>query len=451
MWVFRFVVAAVFLAGAVNNTACARSSGVISTGAPPPEVYWIPATTSPDAYSSAYRINLFNPQSGADTERAWSQTKSVIFYGFGVLGVLFAMPEDMTGWDQDLRIFKKWSQNIAEGPEWDRNNWAYNYIGHTYFGGVYYQVARKSGYRQWDSFIYSFLMSTFYWECGIEAGAEVPSIQDIVVTPVMGWVYGEWAYQTEIRIRESNRRVLGSRALGGVALFFLDPVDSLGRGINRLTGKRLIKAGYGYVTYQTDPNDGSGPALYFNMTIPLGITDEEEEPLPSPPRFDHDPIDTGIVGMSLGFCQVILNDHWNVEDGIGRRVTLGLYPTRRFSLRMAYARSDLEDQLTGDEIRYENYSLDGQYYFRTNRRLRPYLTAGLGEQVWDTDETRIDFQWNAGCGLHCRLNRKWALQADWINYFSTESETRDQTVGIGLTYRFGEGEHAGWQHRIHAD
>jgi hypothetical protein len=440
-WVFRFLLAAVFFAGTGNHAARAQSSDVISTGAPPADTYWITVPLLRDTYDSAYQINLINPQSGADTERAWSQTKSVVFYGLGVLGVLFAMPEDMTGWDQDLRIFEKWSHNVTEGPEWDRNNWAYNYIGHTYFGGVYYQVARKSGYRQWDSFIYSFLMSTFYWEYGIEAGAEIPSIQDIAVTPLMGWVYGEWAYQTEIKIRAGNHRVLGSRVLGGIALFFLDPVDSLGRGINRLTGKPLIKAGYGYITCQTDPTGASPALLCLNLTIPLGA--EDEQPPPSGPRFDHDPVDTGIVGMSIGTCHIITDDHWHMEDGPGRRVTLGLYPTRRLSFRMAYARGDLEDRLTGDELRYENYSLDGQYYFRTRRRVRPYLTAGLGEQMWDTDKTRIDFQWNAGLGLLIHLHRKWALQADWINYFSPESETRDQTLGIGLTYRFGEGEHEG--------
>jgi len=354
------------------------------------------------------------------------------------------MPEDTTGWDQDLRIFNKWSQNITEGPEWDRNNWAYNYIGHTYFGGVYYQVARKSGYRQWDAFLYSFLMSTFYWECGIEAGAEVPSIQDIVVTPVMGWVFGEWAYQTEINIRENNSRVLGSRALGNVTLFFLDPVDTLGRGINRLTGKPLIKAGYGYVTCRTDPADGTPPALYLNLTIPLGAAGPDEPDLPLKPRFDNDPVDTGMVGLSIGYAHVMPDDRWNMEDGPGRRVTLGLYPTPRWSFRMAYTRSDLNDRLTDTDVRYESYSFDGQHYFRSHHRIRPYLTAGLGEQVRDTDENRIDFQWNAGLGLHWHLNPKWALQAEWITYFSPESETRDQIAGIELLYRFGDGEHDGW-------
>ena len=111
----------------------------------------------------------------------------------GVAGVLALMPESITNWEKDdVQLMNKWWDNVQSGPVWDRDDHVINYIGHPYFGGVYYQAARKSGYRQWDAFMYSTLMSTFYWEYGIEAFAEVPSIQDLVVTPTLGWVYGEW-------------------------------------------------------------------------------------------------------------------------------------------------------------------------------------------------------------------------------------------------------------------
>jgi len=103
---------------------------------------------------------------------------------------------------------------VKGGPVWDRDTGMLNLVGHPYFGGVYYQVARKSGYRQWDSFLYATIMSTFYWEYGIEAFAEVPSIQDLVITPVLGWAYGEWAFNTEMDIREDGGDVWGSSILG---------------------------------------------------------------------------------------------------------------------------------------------------------------------------------------------------------------------------------------------
>ncbi|GAL18175.1 ubiquitin-protein ligase [Vibrio maritimus] len=139
-------------------------------------------------YDSPYRVSLFNPQNGEDSERLWSQTKSIFAYGVGVAGVLALMPESITNWEKDdIKLMNKWWDNVRSGPVWDRDDHVINYIGHPYFGGVYYQAARKSGYRQWDAFMYSTLMSTFYWEYGIEAFAEVPSIQDLVVTPTLGW------------------------------------------------------------------------------------------------------------------------------------------------------------------------------------------------------------------------------------------------------------------------
>ena len=155
----------------------------------PTNSHWEGLEFDPSAYDTPYKISLFNPQNGEDSQRLASQTKSMFAYGLGVAGVLALMPTSVSGWDiGSSEPLKKWVDNVSSGPIWDRDTHDLNYITHPYFGGVYYQSARKSGYRQWDSFFYSFMMSTFYWEYGLEAFAEVPSIQDLVVTPVLGWV-----------------------------------------------------------------------------------------------------------------------------------------------------------------------------------------------------------------------------------------------------------------------
>lgn len=182
----------------------------------------------------------------ADSDRLWSQTKLLLWVMVAGAGILYAMPESMTGWDQDVKITelpRRWWKNVSRCPEWDDNHWFYNYIGHPYVGGVYYQMARKSGYNQRDSFVYTTLMSTFYWEYGVEAFAERPSIQDLIVTPLAGWVYGEWAFRREKSIRANDNRVLGSRWLGGISLFFLDPIDHFGDWINRLVGREWVLTG----------------------------------------------------------------------------------------------------------------------------------------------------------------------------------------------------------------
>ncbi|MEN8253849.1 MAG: DUF3943 domain-containing protein, partial [Verrucomicrobiota bacterium] len=288
--------------------------------------YWTALEIDPAIYETPYRISLFSPQNGEDGGRAWSQTKSVFFYGLGVVGVLAALPESATGWEPSNDIFNKWAYNVRKGPVWDRDNWAYNYLGHTYCGGVFYQVARKSGYRQWDSFVYSFLMSTFYWEYGVEAFAEKPSIQDLVVTPLMGWVYGEWAYQTEIGIRDQGNEVLGSKILGGISLFCLDPVDTLGRGVNRMVGRHWIKAGYGYFSYTATPMEKTiDHTVYLNMGFPIGGPAGPPPERTVPVEHRNDPVDTGIVGIALGAGQAFLDEKWGMDDVFYSKVSLGLH------------------------------------------------------------------------------------------------------------------------------
>jgi hypothetical protein len=198
---------------------------------------------------SPYDITLFNSREGEDQKRLWSQTKLLFGLSFGAIGVISILPSDISAWDSsDESLGSKWWNNVSQGWIWDKDVWYINYIGHPYFGGVYYQVARKSGYNQWNSFVYSALMSTFYWEYGLEAFAEIPSVQDIFVTPIGGWIYGEWAYQQEKEIVADGGKALGSESLGSIALFFLDPVDKIGSGINSLFGKRVIRTGTGMLS-----------------------------------------------------------------------------------------------------------------------------------------------------------------------------------------------------------
>ncbi|SHI26337.1 DUF3943 domain-containing protein [Ferrimonas marina] len=401
-------------------------------------------------YDSPYKVSLFSAEHGEDKERMWSQTKSIAGYGLGVAGFLALLPSDFTNWDkEDAQLASKWWNNVTGGPVWDRDVWYINYIGHPYFGGVYYQVARKSGYRQWDAFMYSFLMSTFYWEYGIEAFAEVPSIQDLVVTPVLGWVYGEWAFHKEREILERGGTVMGSEMLGSTSLFFLDPVDSLGRGVNRLFGKDVIKAGTGYVGMSAVEMHDGRVDEQVQLTFQYSIGAGEASPGISRHRPDYrsysssgDPVDFGMVGMTIGMDYLSTDDYWGVDNGWAPSISLGIYFTRSFSARLSYNRARFNDVETGKEVTLETYTLDGQYYFNAQEKLRPYLTAGFGETMREQSLDDKAFQVHGGLGLHYRLNANWALQADWRHYHSTRLNSHDDQLGARLVYRFGKGERA---------
>lgn len=206
----------------------------------------------------------------ADSERLWSQTRLIFVSGLVAAGILYTMPEEVTGWDKDVKLDElagRWWSNVSRKPVWDRDHWTLNYVGHPYFGGVYYQIARKSGYKQWNSFVYTTLMSTFFWEYGLEAFAERPSVQDLIITPITGWICGEWAFRTEQRILANDSLVLGSSLLGRLSLFFLDPVDQLGDWINRLTGRDLVITGFASI-YQGRPE----PDASRHRGVGLGIS-----------------------------------------------------------------------------------------------------------------------------------------------------------------------------------
>ncbi|MBT8041989.1 MAG: DUF3943 domain-containing protein [Pontiella sp.] len=421
------------------------SSGMETNGVLELPSYWTLLEIDPAIYDTPYRISLLDPRNGEDGVRVWSQTRCIFLYGVAAVAIIAAMPEDFTGWNPGSNLLKNYEENLTEGPVWDRDEWFINYIGHPYFGGVFYQIARKSGYRQWDAFIYTFLMSTFYWEYGVEAFAETPSIQDLVVHPLLGWVYGEWAFQTEQDIREQGGEIAGSRMLGTLALWLLDPVDALGSGINAVTGLQLIDSGSGYLSYTALPADATTDhRVYLNMNFPLG--GERDKPAGKPRAIDYrnDPVDTGIVGISIGSGHTILDKKWNIKDEYLTTVTLGLYFSPRLSTRLDYANGKFDERVTGRSLRYENYSLGTQYYFNARRKLRPYVTVGFGEQLLAKNRANKTFQLNGGLGLHLRLHHKWSLQTDWISYFGPEQETHDQRISANLVYRFGRGEHSEW-------
>ncbi|MCJ8321259.1 MAG: DUF3943 domain-containing protein [Colwellia sp.] len=405
---------------------------------------WENQTVESDFYDSPYQVSLFSPQNGEDSERLWSQTKSVFGYGFGVIGLLYVLPESFTNWDKEDDDFIKWGENVKAGPLWDRDNAPVNWIGHPYFGSVYYQVARKSGYRQWDAFVYSFLMSTFYWEYGIEALAEVPSVQDLVITPVLGWAWGEWSFNQEQEIRRDGGEVWGSDILGSTALAFLDPIDSLGRGINNLFGHEIVKAGTGYISMKdvlVNGTDNTESYVQLNVAYTFG-SGKRYSSTQATSYYNNtgDPIDYGIVGLSAGVGYVELDPKWNLDSGQTTEFSLGMYFSRSFSSRVSYSKAKLMDLDTGNEVNYEKYSLDGQYYFNSDENLRPYLTAGFGEMLRERDNEKKVFHVNAGLGLHYKITNNIAIQTDVRHYYSSRAKTSENAVALTIVYRLGKGE-----------
>lgn len=154
------------------------------------------------------------------------------------IGVLALMPESVTGWKEEelgaKSLETRWKENVSTRPVWDKDDWAINYIGHPVSGAWYYTMARNDGMTIAESAVFSALMSTFVWEYGYEAFAEVPSIQDLIVTPLAGSLLGEWFYALERKLDANGGVLLGSQAAGSVGYFFLDPLGRIAEGMKEV-------------------------------------------------------------------------------------------------------------------------------------------------------------------------------------------------------------------------
>jgi hypothetical protein len=155
-------------------------------------------------------------------------------YQFGAIAILYAMPEDVTGWTPeqkqgyDLSI---WWDNTSH-PQPDTDDFYINYILHPYWGAAYFVRARERGFNEWQAFGYSALLSSLY-EFGVEALFENPSTQDLWVTPVVGSMLGMYFVHLrgDIRDRDAER---GYRSLGDKWLWVLtDPLGSLNRQFDK--------------------------------------------------------------------------------------------------------------------------------------------------------------------------------------------------------------------------
>ena len=148
-----------------------------------------------------------------------------------MLGILELLPEDATAWNkEEIRstpFFERWWNHVKKGPVWDRDKWYFNYLLHPYGGAAYYMSARSQGFSAPYSMLYGFGISTLFWEYGIEAFNEIPSIQDLIITPLAGAVIGEAFYVLKRSIVAGGYTLFGSKFLGNVVAYLIDPVNEV--------------------------------------------------------------------------------------------------------------------------------------------------------------------------------------------------------------------------------
>lgn len=203
------------------------------------------------------------------------QTRNFLGLGVVSMGVLFALPESVSNWDREEIINEfgnKWVDNVKQGPVVDEDAWYINYIGHPVSGAAYHMVARHAGLSAWQSFGYSVFMSTFFWEYGLEALAEVPSLQDLILTPVIGSILGEMFYALEKRIIKNKGYLLDSKNLGTVMTYLMDPAAPLLNLVNNLFEAEIVKNADFYIyARRRQPYNSLIPSMIFQSENEVGI------------------------------------------------------------------------------------------------------------------------------------------------------------------------------------
>ena len=151
---------------------------------------------------------------------------TAFFLGYQVVfaGVLWLLPESVTAWTEDQKkaTLAKWKENV-QNPVWDHDKFWINYIAHPYFGATYYTRARERGFGEFGSFSYSFLLSACY-EFGIEAFFEPPSKNDLIATPVGGYILGKFVFEP---IRDVIKAKPELKWYDHAGLILTDPLGAL--------------------------------------------------------------------------------------------------------------------------------------------------------------------------------------------------------------------------------
>lgn len=180
-----------------------------------------------------FKLNIYDrpyslDENIIDKKMLGRNTAALFGTGIATMGFLYAMPSSFTNWEDDGKSpGKKWWDNVSREPVWDSDDIFLNYVTHPYAGAIYYMGARSAGANAAYSFLYSFTLSTFFWEYGLEAFAERPSIQDLIVTPTAGAILGEWFYKSKRQIIENNYELCESQFLGKTALMLMDPMTEI--------------------------------------------------------------------------------------------------------------------------------------------------------------------------------------------------------------------------------
>lgn len=182
-----------------------------------------------DTFQRAYPLNFENDKLCKKIGRGFGYS----FLLNGTLGIFLVLaPADITMWGREDKFHpdvmkQQYIYSFTRPPVFDKDLFMVNYVGHPYQGSFYYNSLRSQGANWWQSSLFCTAQSVI-WEYGIEGGMEQPSIQDLIVTPVLGTIVGELSYRAAIKMSRN-----GFNWYEKVATCIINPAYVINNGFKR--------------------------------------------------------------------------------------------------------------------------------------------------------------------------------------------------------------------------
>lgn len=172
------------------------------------------------------------------------------------LAILNEMDREKTGFGSfGSENFK---EGFRRGPEWDDDEWYWNYVAHPLWGSETFLRARAQNFTFFESFLFS-TASSVVWEYGMENWASHPSQQDLLITSTVGSLIGELRFQILMDLKGRNDRT------AKLLRFGVDPLQSS----TKFFGEKVLGLDWSEPAFRIDPTVNAAGDVGVSGTVSI--------------------------------------------------------------------------------------------------------------------------------------------------------------------------------------
>lgn len=341
--------------------------------------------------------------------------------------------------------WRSWRRNLAEGFEWDPNNFETNMFMHPVHGNMYFNAGRTNGYSFFESSALAWAGSLI-WEMLGENNHG--AINDWINTSMGGIALGEVVWRSS-RALLDNRATGGARSWRELAHVMINPVG----GLNRLWRGEMTRAG-------PNPDDRFparfGSVIFFGFrSVADGADPESGRDVPyldvkvnyGDPFHDLEhPFDAFTLNLQIDGSRIRPVGRLQVDGTLYGKVLN----------ESAWARHVLGVDQHYDYFNNETYTVGGQSFgvtlrsrFRLGQDLAiRTLVEPFGAAIWavSSDYDQVagrDYDFGSGAGLRTRLQvNRSGVDVLSLGYTGVYSHTLNGAVGNHVVHMVSLGVRA---------